>query len=255
MKYAVATLIAVSLVATAATQAREVRVMSAGATAPAYLQLVPAFESKTKQKAVTLATSTGLGAQAIVARVRAGEPVDVVLIASNVMDDLVKDGLIRKDSRIDIARSSIGMAVRAGARRPDITTVEGLKQTILNARSIALSSQISGIYLTNELFPKLGVAEQAAPKTIKVEKGVAGDLVASGEAEIACQQISDLRAVKGIDYVGPLPAAAQRVSVFSAGIASKAPNPAGAKAFLEMLMSADGRRVMQQTGLDPLAPR
>ena len=255
MRHALVALIAASLVATAATQVREVRVMSAGATAPAYLQLVPAFESKTKQKAVTLATLTGLGAQSIVARVRAGEPVDVVLIASNVMDDLVNAGLIRTDSRIDVARSSIGMAVRAGARRPDITTVEGLKQAILNARSIAVSSQISGLYLTNELFPKLGVAEQAAPKTTKVEKGAAGDLVASGEAEIAFQQISELRAVKGIDYVGPLPASVQRISVFSAGIAAKAPNPAGAKALLELLMSAEGRGVMQQTGLDPIAPR
>jgi molybdate transport system substrate-binding protein len=255
VRHALVALIAASLVVTATTQAREVRVMSAGATAPAYLQLVPAFESKTKQKAVTLATSTGLGAQAIVARVRAGEPVDVVLIASNVMDDLMKDGVIRKDSRIDIARSSIGMAVRAGARKPDITTIDGLKQAILNARSISISSQISGLYLTNELFPKLGVAEQAAPKTIKVEKGVAGDLVASGEAEIAFQQISELRAVKGIDYVGPLPAAVQRVSVFSAGIAAKAPNPAGAKALLDLLMSAEGRRIMQQSGLDPIAPQ
>ena len=255
MRHALVALIAASLVAAVATQAREVRVMSAGATAPAYLKLVPAFEAKTKQKAVTLATLTGLGAQSIVARVRAGEPVDVVLIASNVMDDLVNAGLIRTDSRIDVARSSIGMAVRAGARRPDITTVEGLKQAILNARSIAVSSQISGVYLTNELFPKLGVAEQAAPKTTKVEKGAAGDLVASGAAEIAFQQISELRAVKGIDYVGPLPASVQRISVFSAGIAAKAPNPAGAKALLELLMSAEGRGVMQQTGLDPIAPR
>ena len=237
------------------TQPREVRVMSSGATAPAYLQLIPRFESATKLKAVTLATSTGLGAQAIVARLRAGEPADVVLIASNVMDGLVQDGLIRGDSRVDIARSSVGMAVRAGARKPDITTLEGLKQAILNARSIAVSSQISGVDLTNELFPKLGVAEQAGPKTIKVEKGVVGDVVASGQAEIGFQQISELRAVKGVDYVGPLPASVQRVSVFSAGIAAKAPNPSGAKAFLDLLISAEGRRIMQQTGLDPIAPR
>jgi len=145
--------------------------------------------------------------------------------------------------------------VRAGARKPDISTLEGLKQVILNARSIAVSSQISGVYLTNELFQKLGVAEQAGPKTIKVEKGVVGDVVASGQAEIGFQQISELRAVKGVDYVGPLPAEAQRVSVFSAGIAAKAPNPAGAKAFLDLLMSAEGRRIMQQSGLDPIAPQ
>jgi len=253
MKLALVAVLAAAL--QTAAPSGEVRVMSAGATAPAYLQIIPRFESAAKVKAVTLATATGLGAQAIVARVRAGEPVDVVLIASNVMDDLVKDGLIRTDSRIDIARSSIGMAVRAGARKPDITTIDGLKQAILNARSIAVSSQISGLYLTNELFPKLGVAARAAPKTTKVEKGAAGDLVASGGAEIAFQQISELRAVKGIDYVGPLPASVQRVSVFSAGIAAKAPNPTGAKALLELLMSAEGRRVMQQSGLEPIAPQ
>ena len=253
MKLALVALIVASLQAGA--PSREVRVMSSGATAPAYLQLIPRFESAAKMKAVTLATATGLGAQAIVARVRAGEPVDVVLLASNALDDLVKDGLIRRDSRIDIARSSIGMAVRAGARKPDITSLDGLKQAILSARSIAVSSQISGVYLTNELFQKLGVAEQAGPKTIKVEKGVVGDVVASGQAEIGFQQISELRAVKGVDYVGPLPAEAQRVSVFSAGIAAKAPNPAGAKAFLDLLMSAEGRRIMQQSGLDPIAPQ
>ena len=253
MKLALVALIVASLQAGA--PSREVRVMSSGATAPAYLQLIPRFESAGKMQAVTLATATGLGAQAIVARVRAGEAVDVVLLASNALDDLVKDGLIRRDSRIDIARSSIGMAVRAGARKPDISTLEGLKQVILNARSIAVSSQISGVYLTNELFQKLGVAEQAGPKTIKVEKGVVGDVVASGQAEIGFQQISELRAVKGVDYVGPLPAEAQRVSVFSAGIAAKAPNPAGAKAFLDLLMSAEGRRIMQQSGLDPIAPQ
>jgi len=253
MKLALVALIVASLQAGA--PSREVRVMSSGATAPAYLQLIPRFESAAKMTAVTLATATGLGAQAIVARVRAGEAVDVVLLASNALDDLVKDGLIRRDSRIDIARSSIGMAVRAGARKPDISTLEGLKQVILNARSIAVSSQISGVYLTNELFQKLGVAEQAGPKTIKVEKGVVGDVVASGQAEIGFQQISELRAVKGVDYVGPLPAEAQRVSVFSAGIAAKAPNPAGAKAFLDLLMSAEGRRIMQQSGLDPIAPQ
>lgn len=251
MKLTVVALLA-ALLQTAA-PAREVRVMSSGATAPAYLALVPEFESKAKLKAVTLTTATGLGNQAIAARVRAGEPVDVVLLASNTMDDLVKDGLIRQDSRVDIARSSVGIGVPAGARKPDISTVEALKQALLSAKSIAISAQISGVYLTSELFPKLGIAEQLAPKIIRVEKGVVGDVVAAGQAEIGFQQISELRAVKGVDYVGPLPASVQRVSVFSAGIAAKAPNPAGARAFLELLTSAEGRRIMQQTGLDPIA--
>ena len=249
---AVVTLIATSLVVATVAQTAEVRVMSAGATAPAYLQLVPEFESKTRLKAVTLATSTGLGADAIVARVRGGEPVDVIFLAANVLDDLVNEGLVTAASRIDIARSSIGVAVRAGAPKPDVGSIDALKAALLAARSIAISAQISGVYLTGELLPRLGIEAQVLPKIRRAENEPAGNLVARGEAEIGIQQISELRAVRGVDYVGPLPADLQRVSTFAVGIATKAVNPTGARALIDFVTSSEGTAVLRQSGLDPI---
>ncbi|MBY0492818.1 MAG: substrate-binding domain-containing protein [Cyanobacteria bacterium] len=236
----------------ATTQIAEVRVMSNGATAPAYLQLVSRFESGNTFKAVTLATSTGVGAANIQTRIRKGEPVDVVFIAANAMDDLVKEGHIVKSSRVDIARSAIGVGVRAGQQRPDIRTVDGLKKAFLEARSIAISAQISGQYLTNELLPQLGIASQVLPKVQRIGNEPVGNVVARGEAELGVQQISELRAVKGVDLVGPLPAEVQRVSIFSAGIATKAPNPKGARALVDLVLSPAGAAVMKQTGLEPI---
>jgi molybdate transport system substrate-binding protein len=217
--------------------------------------MIPAFESKTKQKAVTLATSTGVGKANIVTRIRGGEPVDVVFIAANTMDDLAKEGLVVAASRVDIARSSIAVGVRAGAKKPDVSTVEALKQTLLNAKSIAISAQISGQYLTNELLPQMGIAAQVMPKIKRIETEPVGNVVARGEAEIGIQQISELRAVKGVDLVGPFPAAVQRVSTFAVAIASQSKNRSGAQALIDFVMSPEGVAVLRRSGLDPIPPR
>jgi molybdate transport system substrate-binding protein len=119
--------------------------------------------------------------------------------------------------------------------------------------SIAISAQISGIYLTTELFAKLGIAEQVMPKIRRVENEPVGNALVRGEAELGVQQISELRGVKGVDYIGPFPDAVQRVSVFSVGIATKAPNPRGAKAFVDLVLSPAGQAVLKQSGLDPIA--
>jgi molybdate transport system substrate-binding protein len=227
--------------------------MSSGATAPAYLQLVEPFEAATKLDAVTLAISNGVGAANIATRVRGGEVVDVLLLSAGVMDDLIKEGHVVAASRADIARSAIGVGVRAGARRPDISTVDALKKALLDARSIAISAQISGVYVTTELLPKLGIADQVMPKIRRVENEPAGNAVVRGEAELVVQQISEVRGVKGVDYVGPFPDAVQRVSVFSIGIATKAPNPAGAKAFVDFVLSPSGQAGLKRSGLDPIA--
>ena len=141
-----------------------------------------------------------------------------MILAASALDGLIADGKVGPGSRLDLVRSSIGMAVRSGAPKPDISTLEAFTKTVMAARSIAFSSSASGVYFFSELFPRLGITDAIRAKSRMVDSGPAGALVARGEAEIAFQQISELLPVAGIDYVGPLPREAQRVTVFSAGI-------------------------------------
>jgi molybdate transport system substrate-binding protein len=233
--------------------ADEIHVLSSGATSPAYLELVPLFERQTGHRLVTDAIATGLGAAAIPARIRRGEPGDVVLTAAATIDELIKEGRVAADSRVDLARSSIGLAVRKGAKKPDLSTVDALKRTLLEARSVAYSAQVSGLYLVNELFPRLGVAEAIAKKSRRAENEPVGEIVARGDAEIGFQQISELLAVKGVDYVGPLPGDAQRTTVFAAGVLTASRHPEAARALVRFLRTPEAARVMKQSGLEPLA--
>jgi molybdate transport system substrate-binding protein len=143
----------------------EIRVMTSGAFTAAYLELVPRLEALTKKKLVTAATSIGTGENSIPNRLRRGEAVDVVIVADAVLVGFIKDGLIMADSYTPLARSAIGMAVRAGASKPDIGTVDALKRTLLQAKSIAYSASVSGDYLTKELFQRLGIADQVMSKS------------------------------------------------------------------------------------------
>jgi molybdate transport system substrate-binding protein len=180
-----------------------------------------------------------------------GEPADVVILASSVLDDLIKQGKVVAGSRVDLVRSIIGMAVRAGAPKPDITTVAALTETLLRAKSVAYSSSASGIYLSTELFQRLGIADRVLPKS----KNAAGErvaaLVARGDAEIGFQQISELLPEPGIDYVGPLPPEVQRETVFSAGLVVGAAKPDVAKALIRFLASADAVAAIRKAGLEP----
>jgi molybdate transport system substrate-binding protein len=246
--------VAVLLLAAAAF-ADEVKVITSGAFTAAYLQLVPEFERTTRHKVVTtFGASMGTGPNTIPSRLQRGEPADVVILAASALDELIKQGKVVAGSRVDLVRSRMGMAVRAGAPRPDITSVEALKQTLLRAESIAISSSASGLYLSTEVFPRLGIAEQLKGKT-KISEEAVGTLVASGDAEIGFQQISELLPVTGIDYVGPLPAGVQRETVFSAGIVSGARAPDTARALLEFFGSPAAAPIIRKTGLEPLETR
>ena len=149
----------------------------------------------------------------------------------------------------------MGVAVRVGAAKPDISTVAALRETLLRAKSIAVSPQVSGVYLTTELFPKLGIAAEMAAKTRRVDQGRVASVVARGEAELAFQQISELREVEGVEIVGPLPAEVQRVTVFSAGIVAKSSQPEAARAYLAYWRSPAGLRAIQESGLEPMSAR
>jgi molybdate transport system substrate-binding protein len=168
------------------------------------------------------------------------------------MQQLIDTGIVIADSRVDLVRSSIGVAVRAGAPRPDIGTVAGLRNALLAAKSIAYSGSVSGNYVSTELFKKLGIADQVAAKSRKVDRERVGAVVARGEAEIGFQQISELKPIAGIDVVGPLPAEVQKVSVFSAGVIARSPNAQAARKVIQTLASPGAAHTIELTGLEPI---
>ena len=250
------TLIAAILLLVATTaQAQEVRVMTSGAFTEAFLNVVPEFERATRTTVVTtFGASMGGAPDSIPSRLARGEPVDVVILASGALDDLIKQGKVVAGSRVDLVRSSIGMAVRAGAPKPDISSVAALTRTLLQAKSIAYSASASGVYLSTELFQRLGIADQIKGKSRRIESERVAAVVARGEAEIGFQQVSELLPVPGIDYVGPLPAEVQRVTIFSAGIATGARAPDAARALITFLTSPAVAPTVTRSGLEPVVP-
>ena len=234
--------------------AEEIRVMTSGAFTAPYLQVIPQFERTTHNKIVTAyGASMGNAPNSIPMRLQRGEPVDVVILAGDALDALIKQGKVVPGSRVDLVRSSIGVAVRAGAPKPDISSVDALKRTLLEAKSIAYSDSASGAYLSEEMFQRLGIADQIRGKCKRIASGPVGAVVARGDAEIGFQQISELLPVPGIDYVGPLPREVQKVTVFSAGIAVGAKQPDAARVLIKFLASPSVVPAIKKTGLEPVA--
>jgi len=245
--------VSLTLLAAATVGAAEITVVTSGAFTAAYLELVPEYERATHNKLITeFGPSMGTTHNAIPVRLERGETIDVVIMAAPALADLIKQGKVRSDSRVDLVQSNIGMAVKAGARKPDISTVDALKRTLLAAKSIAYSDSASGVYLSTELFPKLGIADQIKGKTRKIEADPVGGVVAKGDAEIGFQQISELRPVKGIDIVGELPPGAQRVTIFAAGIPVSSKQPEAAKALIQWLASPAAYSSIKKSGLEPV---
>jgi molybdate transport system substrate-binding protein len=250
---AAALLLACALLCIAAqARADEIKVVTSGGFTAAYLQLVPEYERATGNKIATeFGPSMGTTHNAIPIRLDRGEEIDVVIMAGPALGELIKKGKVRADSRVDLVKSYIAMAVKAGAPKPDISTVDALKRTLLAAKSIAYSDSASGVYLSTELFPKLGIVDQIKGKAKKIEADPVGGVVATGEFEIGFQQISELRPVKGIDIVGPLPAGAQHVTLFSAGIPMTSKHPETAKALIQWLASPVAYAAIRNSGLEP----
>ena len=236
------------------TEAQQVNVMTSGAFTAAFLDVAPEFERSNTTKVTTaFGASMGGAPDSIPSRLERGEPADVVILAREALDDLVAKGKVAPGSQVDLVRSTIGMAVRAGAPKPDISTVDALKRTLLAAKSIAYSASASGVYLSTELFPRLGIADAIKAKSRRIESERVGTVVARGDAEIGFQQVSELLPIEGIDYVGPLPDEVQRVTVFSAGIATGAKNLDAARALIRYLTSAAVAPLIRKTGLEPIA--
>ena len=247
-------LIAGMLCVTSSGFAAELKVMTSGGFTEAYRHLVPEFERKTGHKVVTAyGASMGNTPDSIPNRLQRGEPADVVILASSALDELVRQGKVVPGTRVDLARSTIGMAVRAGAAKPDISTVEKLKRALLGARSIAYSGSASGTYLSTELFPRLGIADQIRSKCKRIDGEMVGTVVARGEAEIGFQQISELLPISGIDIVGPLPPDVQRITIFSGGVTVTAGEPAIAMQLIRFLASPEAAKTVKKSGLSPMS--
>jgi len=231
----------------------ETKVMNSGGFTAAYRDLAPECERATGNKLDTAwGPSMGTTPDAIPVRIKRGEPVDVLIMVGYALGDLIKDGKVVADSRVDLARSGIGMAVRAGAPKPDISSVDAFKRALLEAKSIAYSDSASGVYVSSELFQRLGITDQVIGKSKMIPAEPVGAVVARGEAEIGLQQASELLPVPGIDYVGPLPAELQKITVFSAGVAAGAKEPDAARALINCLASPAATAAIKKSGLEPV---
>lgn len=181
-----------------------------------------------------------------------GVTADMTILTREAIDALVRDGVIAGGSTADLARSGIGVAVRAGAVKPDIGSVDALRRTLLEAKSVAFSRLgASGIHFSN-LIDRLGIADEVRRKA-HISDSFVGEVAARGDAEIAVQQISELKAVAGIDIVGPLPDEAQKISTFAAGVYRAARNPAGAATLIAYLADPRLSPVVAATGLEPVS--
>lgn len=227
--------------------ASSITIMPTAAVKEAFRELIPPFERRTGCTVNALWMPT----MDMIRRLDSGEVVDLILLTGQTIDGLVARGIVAAGTRTNIARSTLGMAVRAGAPRPDMPDGEAFKQAMLSARSIAYSFGPSGVYVA-ELFQRLGIAETLGSRAQQVKGVPIGELVASGEAEIGFQQVSELLPVAGIDVIRKLPPGIERIEMFSAGLHAKAPQPGIACEFVRHLVSADAVRVLERTGLDPL---
>ena len=225
----------------------EIKVMASGAVKETYLELVPQFEKASGHRVVTIWPGTA----EMMKRLKAGDSVDLVIIGTDSLDELIKLGKIEPGSRVDFARSGVGVAVRAGARKPDISSGDAVKLALLSAGSIGYSSGPSGVYL-DSLFQRMGITDQLKSKLKRPPPGaLVGEMVARGEVEIGFQQVSELIHVSGIDFLGPLPPDIQHITIFSSGIHKGATKPDAAKALVKFLTSPSAAMVIKKNGMEP----
>jgi molybdate transport system substrate-binding protein len=227
--------------------AADIKVISTQATQEAYLELVAQFEKQSGHKVTTEFSGT-LNVQK---RLAAGEPFDLLIMAGPAIDDQIKLGRAVVGSRVDFAQSGTGLAVRKGAAKPDIRSVDAFRKTLLAAKSIGYSTGPSGLYMLT-VFEKLGIADQVKGKLKQTPSGVfVGTLIASGETEIGFQQISELVHFPGIDYAGPLPGDLQRMTMFSTGIHAGAKQAEAARALVQFITAPAAASIIRKHGLEP----
>src|SRR3954468_8617790 len=247
MKAKLALAAACGLLLSGAVQAAELKLLASGAVKEAYAELIPQFEKASGHKVAI----TWAGTVDIKKKVAAGEAFDVIIVAANEMDAFIKDGKIAAGTKADVVKSGVGIAVKAGAPKPDFSSGEALKKSLLAAKSVGYSTGPSGTYLVG-LFEKWGVADQIKAKAKITQPGVpVASLIRNGDAEIGFQQVSELIHEPGIDFLGALPNDVQRITTFSSGIPAGAKETDAAKALQAFLIAKDRADTLKKHGLSP----
>lgn len=224
----------------------EIHAMSSAAIKAAYLELVPQFE---RASGHTVATKWIPGVD-LLQRVKEGESSDLVFMQAKDIDELIRCGRIAAASRVELATSGVGVAVRAAAPRPDISSADALKRALLAAKAVAFSTGPSGVYML-QLFERLGIAAEMKAKSRQIKGEPSGAAAARGEADIAFQQVSELLPVPGIDFLGPLPAEIQRITTFCAGMQNTAREPAAAGEWINFIKSPAAASAIRKSGMEP----
>ena len=238
-------LLATCVCAAGVAGAAEVRVLSSNAMREVLLEAAPHFEKASGHRM----SMTFVGSVDILKRLRAGDRnTDVIVLQVSSIDELAAEGIVAAGSRVDFARSLVGAAVRAGAPRPDISSGDALKRSLLAAKSVVVSSGPSGTYMLG-LFERMGIPRD---RYVQARPGVqTGGLVARGEAELCFQQVSELLPVKGIQFLGPLPTEVGHVTVFAGGLHTAAADPQAARALMQYLASPAAAPVLNAKGMEP----
>jgi molybdate transport system substrate-binding protein len=227
-------------------QSAEIKVLSSGAVKEAALELFPQFEKVSGNKV----TVTWAGTVDIKKKIGAGEVFDLVIVASPEVDAFVADGKFVKGSKVDIVKSSVGVAVKAGAPKPDVSSADAMKKALIAAKSVGYSTGPSGVYM-QKLFEKMGIADQVKAKAKVTPPGTpVATVIRSGEAEIGFQQVSELIHEAGIDFLGPISADIQNITVFSSGIPTGAKAQTEAKALQKFLTAPAAAPVIKKHGLE-----
>ena len=230
----------------------QLKVIISGGFSGPYEQLLPEFERTAGIKVTTgSGSSQGSGPQTIAAQLASGAAFDVVILSREGLEDLMKAGRIAAGTDVDLARTPIGVAVRAGAPKPDVSTVEGFKRVLLNARAVAVPSSTSGIFLINDVFPRLGIADKVHVKRSPRGAG-APAMVVAGEADIALLPVSEILPATGVELAGVIPEEIQLNQIFAAAIVAGSKEVAAAKRLIAFLASQRSAATIRRSGMEPL---
>lgn len=231
----------------------QLSLLGSGGVVSAMQTIVVEYEKATGIK-VTVLPSPAIGdnPMAISSRLERGERADLVLTEDAALNKLIQLGEVQREPRVDVGKSFIAMAVRQGEAKPDIGSVDAFRKTLLDARSLAYSNSTSGLYLSHLLFPRMKLAEQLRDKSSLVDSEPVGAVVARGDVQLGFQQLSELKAVPGIDIVGLIPDAVQKMTLYSGGVTRTSAHPEEAAALLQYLSTPVARLAIQESGLTPV---